>query len=94
MVHEQGDMIGENVHFPSTLTPKNQIEAISFINTRACRSVPQVLHHSLQWDFPVCAADSIEANVENAEAHVQSGTQQLARASDYQVKHNKGLFVI
>lgn len=92
MVHEQGDMIGENVHFPSTLTPKNQKE--SRLLTRACRSVPQVLHHSLQWDFPVCAADSIEANVENAEAHVQSGTQQLARASDYQVKHNKGLFVI
>lgn len=30
--------------------------------------------------------DSIEANVENAESHVQSGTQQLARAADYQVR--------
>lgn len=53
--------------------------------THTCRFVPQVLHLQVQWVFPVCAADSIEANVENAEAHVQSGTQQLARASDYQV---------
>lgn len=37
----------------------------------------------------MCAADSIEANVENAEAHVQSGTQQLSRAADYQVNHDK-----
>lgn len=36
--------------------------------------------------FPVCSADSIEANVETADTHVQSGTQQLARAADYQVK--------
>lgn len=39
--------------------------------------------------FPVCAADSIEANVENADAHVHSGTQQLSRAADYQVKDHK-----
>ena len=36
--------------------------------------------------FPVCSADSIEANVENADVNVQSATQQLARAADYQVK--------
>lgn len=36
--------------------------------------------------FPVCSADSIEANVENADVHVQSATQQLSRAADYQVK--------
>lgn len=34
---------------------------------------------------PVCPADSIEANVENADTHVQNATQQLARAADYQV---------
>lgn len=36
----------------------------------------------------VCSAESIEANVESADTHVQSGTQQLARAADYQVKLN------
>uniref|UniRef100_A0A4W6ERI5 Syntaxin-7 n=1 Tax=Lates calcarifer TaxID=8187 RepID=A0A4W6ERI5_LATCA len=34
--------------------------------------------------------DSIEANVENADVNVQSGTQQLARAAEYQVKIQKG----
>ena len=29
--------------------------------------------------------DSIEANVEHAEIHVQEGTQQLSKARDYQV---------
>lgn len=29
--------------------------------------------------------DSIEANVENAEVHVQQANQELSRASDYQV---------
>lgn len=29
--------------------------------------------------------DSIEANVENAEVHVQQANQQLSRAADYQV---------
>lgn len=33
----------------------------------------------------MCAADSIEANVESADTHVHSGTQQLSRAADYQV---------
>lgn len=32
-----------------------------------------------------CFTDSIEANVENAEVHVQQANQQLSRASDYQV---------
>lgn len=36
--------------------------------------------------FPMCPADSIEANVENADVHVQNATQQLARAAEYQVK--------
>lgn len=36
----------------------------------------------------VCSAESIEANVESADTHVQSGTQQLARAAEYQVKLN------
>ncbi|KAM9355740.1 syntaxin-7 isoform 2-T3 [Pholidichthys leucotaenia] len=31
--------------------------------------------------------DSIEANVERADTHVQSATQQLARAADYQVRN-------
>lgn len=44
----------------------------------------RLLH--VQRVFPVCSADSIEANVETADTHVQSGTQQLARAADYQVK--------
>lgn len=34
----------------------------------------------------VCFADSIEANVETADVHVQNATQQLSRAADYQVK--------
>lgn len=38
--------------------------------------------------FPVCPADSIEANVENADVNVQRATQQLSRAADYQVKRN------
>ena len=32
-----------------------------------------------------CFKDSIEANVENAEVHVQQANQQLSRAADYQV---------
>lgn len=36
--------------------------------------------------FPVCPADSIEANVENADVNVQRATQQLSHAADYQVK--------
>lgn len=36
----------------------------------------------------MCSVDSIEANVETADVNVQRGTQQLARAADYQVKHN------
>ena len=36
--------------------------------------------------FPLCPADSIEANVESADMNVQNATQQLARAADYQVK--------
>lgn len=32
-----------------------------------------------------CPVDSIEANVENAEVHVERGTDQLQRAAYYQV---------
>lgn len=39
---------------------------------------PADTHHSAR-------ADSIEANVENAEVHVERGTEQLHRASYYQV---------
>uniref|UniRef100_A0A8C8VQK9 Syntaxin-7 n=1 Tax=Pelusios castaneus TaxID=367368 RepID=A0A8C8VQK9_9SAUR len=38
--------------------------------------------------------DSIEANVENAEVHVQQGNQQLSRAADYQRKSRKKLCII
>uniref|UniRef100_H3D054 Syntaxin-7 n=1 Tax=Tetraodon nigroviridis TaxID=99883 RepID=H3D054_TETNG len=38
--------------------------------------------------------DSIEANVENADAHVQSGTQQLARASEYQRSSRKKICIL
>lgn len=41
------------------------------------------------YNLSVCSADSIEANVEDAEGHVQSGTQQLARAANHQVKLNR-----
>jgi len=34
----------------------------------------------------LCSADSIEANVETADVHVQTATQQLSRAASYQVK--------
>lgn len=40
-----------------------------------------------EWPFH-CAfipLDSIEANVETADLHVQNATQQLAQAADYQV---------
>lgn len=32
-----------------------------------------------------CPTDSIEANVENAEVHVERGAEQLQRAAYYQV---------
>lgn len=41
------------------------------------------------YNLSVCSADSIEANVEATEGHVQSGTQQLAYAADRQVKLNR-----
>lgn len=51
---------------------------------------PRVLCGLLTWTLStVCflyIPDSIEANVETAESQVQSGTQQLARAADYQVR--------
>nr|BAG62984.1 unnamed protein product [Homo sapiens] len=37
---------------------------------------------------------SIEANVENAEVHVQQANQQLSRAADYQRKSRKTLCII
>lgn len=54
-------------------------------NDRMCASHP--LH--VQCVCSVCSAESIEANVESTEAHVQSGTEQLARAADYQVNLDK-----
>lgn len=41
--------------------------------------------------FPV---DSIEANVENAEVHVEQGTEQLQRAAYYQVSLQQSLCVL
>ncbi|KAM4014621.1 syntaxin-7 isoform 1-T2 [Anomaloglossus baeobatrachus] len=38
--------------------------------------------------------DSIEANVENAEVHVQQANQQLARAAEYQRKSRKKICII
>ncbi|XP_067402854.1 syntaxin-7 [Emydura macquarii macquarii] len=38
--------------------------------------------------------DSIEANVENADVHVQQGNQQLSRAADYQRKSRKKMCII
>uniref|UniRef100_A0A3Q3XBS7 Syntaxin-7 n=1 Tax=Mola mola TaxID=94237 RepID=A0A3Q3XBS7_MOLML len=38
--------------------------------------------------------DSIEANVENAETYVQSGTQQLARAANYQRSSRKKICIL
>ncbi|XP_066555315.1 syntaxin-7 isoform X2 [Amia ocellicauda] len=38
--------------------------------------------------------DSIEANVECADVHVQSATQQLARAADYQRKSRKKICIL
>ncbi|KAG2468645.1 STX7 protein, partial [Polypterus senegalus] len=38
--------------------------------------------------------DSIEANVENAEVHVQSANEQLARAADYQSRSRKKIFIL
>lgn len=43
-----------------------------------CLPYPADTRHSAR-------ADSIEANVENAEVHVERGTEQLQRASYYQV---------
>ncbi|XP_012520624.1 PREDICTED: syntaxin-7 [Propithecus coquereli] len=45
----------------------------------------------VSWESFVCVRvfylkDSIEANVENAEVHVQQANQQLSRAADYQVE--------
>ncbi|XP_038582744.1 syntaxin-7 [Micropterus salmoides] len=38
--------------------------------------------------------DSIEANVENADVHVQSATQQLSRAADYQRSSRKKMCIL
>uniref|UniRef100_UPI00398F858F syntaxin-7 n=1 Tax=Pristiophorus japonicus TaxID=55135 RepID=UPI00398F858F len=38
--------------------------------------------------------DSIEANVETAEVHVQQGSQQLSRAAEYQRKSRKKIFIL
>ncbi|KAJ4928914.1 hypothetical protein JOQ06_004536 [Pogonophryne albipinna] len=38
--------------------------------------------------------DSIEANVENADVHVQSATQQLARAAEYQRSSRKKICIL
>lgn len=38
--------------------------------------------------------DSIEANVETAEVHVQQGTQQLSRAADYQRRSRKKMCIL
>ncbi|XP_076021531.1 syntaxin-7 [Genypterus blacodes] len=38
--------------------------------------------------------DSIEANVETADTHVQSGTQQLSRAADYQRSSRKKICIL
>ncbi|XP_072355244.1 LOW QUALITY PROTEIN: syntaxin-7-like [Scyliorhinus torazame] len=38
--------------------------------------------------------DSIEANVETAEVHVQQANQQLGRAADYQRKSRKKMFIL
>ncbi|TNM95077.1 syntaxin-7 [Takifugu rubripes] len=38
--------------------------------------------------------DSIEANVESAETHVHSGTQQLSRAADYQRSSRKKICIL
>lgn len=51
--------------------------------------IPHILSACCIYNVSVCSADSIEANVEDAEGHVQSGTQQLARAADHQVKLNR-----
>lgn len=56
---------------------------------KVCRFEPHVVFPPAAYKmcaFPVCSADSIEANVENADVNVQNATQQLARAADYQVK--------
>uniref|UniRef100_A0A674PD68 t-SNARE coiled-coil homology domain-containing protein n=1 Tax=Takifugu rubripes TaxID=31033 RepID=A0A674PD68_TAKRU len=38
--------------------------------------------------------DSIEANVENAEVHVERGTEQLQRASYYQQKSRRRMCIL
>lgn len=53
------------------------------------KSSDLLLQHQYMFNTLVCVlfyfADSIEANVENAEVHVQQANQQLSRAADYQV---------
>lgn len=44
-----------------------------------------IVRHRCCWSCTFCPTDSIEANVENAEVHVERGTEQLQRASYYQV---------
>lgn len=51
-------------------------------------SAAVLLAHQHLFNIFLCVfyfKDSIEANVENAEVHVQQANQQLSRAADYQV---------
>lgn len=59
---------------------------VAIVKWRLCH-VPTCCLNICVCVFSVCSADSIEANVENADISVQSATQQLARAAGYQVKH-------
>lgn len=79
MIHDQGEMIGEK-------------------KRRRCRDtifffplLRVTLHLSCPNCCACCFADSIEANVENAEVHVERGTEQLQRASYYQVSSSSAL---
>lgn len=53
-----------------------------------CFSLTEDFIMCFQMKFVLCVSflkDSIEANVETAEVHVQQANQQLSRAADYQV---------
>ena len=68
--------IGWIISFPSLSAEGNLV--VYYWHISSCSTVPCVCAFYFK--------DSIEANVESAEVHVQQANQQLSRAADYQVR--------
>lgn len=87
MVHEQGDMIGENPSICSSFSalqlPASETSSHLTVYGSASTGFYPLLH--VNNVFVMLPADSIEANVESADTNIQKGMQHLSRASEHQV---------